>query len=70
MGGEWGVVSESVLKAFAVTPHSPLPTWSRHEGDAREVPGPLRRCPACERVYWRGSHARRMEAALATAFVG
>ena len=36
---------------------------------AREVPGPLRRCPACERVYWRGSHARRMEAALAAAFV-
>jgi hypothetical protein len=36
---------------------------------ARNVPGPLRRCPVCERVYWRGSHARRMEAALATAFV-
>ena len=35
---------------------------------ARDVPGPLRRCPVCERVYWRGSHARRMEAALATAF--
>ena len=37
---------------------------------AREVPGPLRRCPTCGRVYWRGSHARRMEAALATAFAG
>jgi len=36
---------------------------------AREVPGPLRRCPICDRVYWRGSHARRMETALATTFV-
>ena len=31
---------------------------------ARELPGPVRRCPICERLYWRGSHARRMEAAL------
>jgi len=35
---------------------------------AREVPGRLRRCPICDRVYWRGSHARRMETALGTAF--
>lgn len=34
---------------------------------ARGLPGPVRRCPACGRVYWRGSHARRMEAALAAA---
>jgi uncharacterized protein with PIN domain len=27
-----------------------------------------RLAPICDRVYWRGSHARRMEAALATAF--
>lgn len=31
---------------------------------ARELPGAVRRCPSCRRVYWRGSHARRMEAAL------
>ncbi|MBI5659512.1 MAG: hypothetical protein HZC43_08195 [Nitrosomonadales bacterium] len=27
--------------------------------------GPLRRCPQCGRVYWRGSHSRRMAARLA-----
>jgi uncharacterized protein len=26
---------------------------------------PLRRCPGCERIYWAGSHTRRMRAALA-----
>jgi uncharacterized protein len=34
---------------------------------AQGLPGPVRRCPACGRVYWRGSHVRRMEAALAAA---
>ena len=31
-----------------------------HQGD-----GPLVRCPACSRVYWPGSHVRRMQAKLA-----
>jgi uncharacterized protein len=35
-----------------------LPTRSR------DLPGVVRRCPSCGRVYWRGSHVRRMEAAL------
>jgi len=35
---------------------------------AREVPGPVFQCPACERVYWRGSHARRMERILEGVF--
>jgi len=34
---------------------------------ARDLPGPVRRCSTCGRVYWRGSHARRMHAALASA---
>jgi uncharacterized protein with PIN domain len=29
------------------------------------VPPPARRCPRCERVYWEGSHTRRMRAAIA-----
>lgn len=37
---------------------------------ARELPGPVRHCPTCSRVYWRGSHVRRMEAALAAALPG
>ena len=32
------------------------------------LPGPVRRCPGCGRVYWPGSHARRMRAALARTF--
>ena len=35
---------------------------------ARERPGPVFRCTACERVYWRGSHARRMEHILEEVF--
>ena len=31
---------------------------------ARALSGPVRRCPSCGRVYWHGSHARRMQAAL------
>lgn len=35
---------------------------------ARELPGPVFRCTACDRVYWRGSHARRMERILEEVF--
>jgi uncharacterized protein with PIN domain len=31
---------------------------------ARDLPGPFRTCPACGRVYWPGSHVRRMQARL------
>lgn len=31
---------------------------------SRDLPGPVRRCPRCARVYWQGSHVRRMQAAL------
>lgn len=31
---------------------------------SRELPGPVRRCPGCGRVYWQGSHARRMRSTL------
>ena len=30
----------------------------------RGLPGPVRRCPQCGRLYWEGSHVRRMRAAL------
>jgi uncharacterized protein with PIN domain len=32
--------------------------------DVRGQPGPARACPGCGRLYWRGSHARRMRAAI------
>jgi uncharacterized protein with PIN domain len=31
---------------------------------ARALPGPLQACPACGRLYWPGSHVRRMQARL------
>ena len=37
---------------------------------ARALPGPVRRCPRCRRVYWPGSHARRMRASLERALPG
>jgi uncharacterized protein with PIN domain len=37
---------------------------------ARGLPGPVRRCPACGRVYGEGSHVRRMRQALAAALPG
>jgi hypothetical protein len=30
----------------------------------RGLPGPVRRCPQCGRLYWEGSHVRRMRTAL------
>jgi uncharacterized protein len=30
----------------------------------QEIPGPVRRCPCCARLYWDGSHVRRMRTAL------
>jgi uncharacterized protein with PIN domain len=30
----------------------------------RGIPGPVRQCPACQRIYWHGSHVRRMRVAL------
>ena len=30
----------------------------------RGIPGPVRRCAACDRVYWHGSHVRRMRETL------
>jgi uncharacterized protein len=36
----------------------------------REIPGPVRRCAACDRVYWHGSHVRRMRETLERAVPG
>jgi uncharacterized protein with PIN domain len=32
--------------------------------DVRALAGPARQCPGCGRVYWPGSHARRMREAI------
>jgi uncharacterized protein with PIN domain len=33
---------------------------------ARTLPGPFNRCPSCGRIFWPGSHVRRMQARLET----
>lgn len=38
--------------------------------DVQALSGPARACPGCGRVYWPGSHARRMRAALDQALPG
>ena len=37
---------------------------------ARGIAGPVRRCSACDRVYWHGSHVRRMRDTLERAVPG
>jgi uncharacterized protein len=37
----------------------------RMPAKARELGGPLRTCPACGRLYWPGSHVKRMAHKLA-----
>ena len=52
---------------------APLPPDQRETllpPDVRDLPGPARQCPGCGRVYWPGSHARRMRAALEQALPG
>ncbi len=39
---------------------------SRLPERARAPPGPLTVCPACGRLYWPGSHVRRMQRRLAS----
>jgi uncharacterized protein with PIN domain len=39
---------------------------SRLPERARALPGPLTVCPACGRLYWPGSHVRRMRRRLAS----
>jgi hypothetical protein len=36
----------------------------------RDLPGPVRQCPGCARLYWQGSHTRRMRAAIEQALPG
>lgn len=37
---------------------------------SRGLPGPIHRCPDCARLYWHGSHTRRMRDTLAQALPG
>ena len=62
---DWGlapftrcVVDNSVLRAATPEEVARMPAQSRARG------GPFRACPACGRLYWPGSHVKRMAARL------
>jgi uncharacterized protein with PIN domain len=44
----------------AVLEDACLADLERMPPQAREGPGPFRRCPLCGRVYWPGSHVKRL----------
>jgi uncharacterized protein len=53
------LICNTVLRSASVEDvGSPLPPA------ARECPETLRQCPRCGRIYWEGSHTRRMRSAL------
>ena len=49
-------------------PATPLEIENRVPEGSRQLPGPFLVCPACDRLYWPGSHVRRMRHALAKLF--
>lgn len=49
-------------------PATPAEVDSRVPQDSRLMPGPFLVCPGCDRIYWPGSHVRRMRRALAELF--
>jgi uncharacterized protein len=53
------MLCNAVLRPLAAAAAEPLLPQG-----LREVPGPVRQCPVCSRLYWDGSHVRRMRAAL------
>jgi uncharacterized protein with PIN domain len=53
------LLDNAALRTLAMEEAQPL----LPEG-VRDLPGPVRRCPECGRLYWDGSHVRRMRAAL------
>ena len=59
-----------VCNAPLTAPLAPEQANALVPASARELPGPVRRCVACGRVYWLGSHTRRMRHALERAMPG
>ena len=52
------LLDNTPLRAAALDELDQIPLRSR------ALPGPFRACPGCGRVFWPGSHARRMIARL------
>lgn len=66
-----GLTPPASLFSRCIVCNTPLHTATSAEAaalapeSARRFPDQIWRCPGCERVYWPGSHTRRMRAALA-----
>jgi hypothetical protein len=73
---ELGLTPPPQLFVRCLLCNEPLQALARDEAlpllpeGVRELPGPVRRCPRCARLYWDGSHVRRMRAALDRALPG
>jgi uncharacterized protein len=52
------VIDNSVLAEATADQIARMPT------ESQAMPGPFRACPSCGRLYWPGSHVRRMAARL------
>ena len=59
------LLDNAVLQAMSEAQAQPL----LPEG-VRGLAGTVRRCPSCQRLYWDGSHVRRMRGALERALPG
>ena len=68
--GAWRLSPPAELFTRCLLCNTPLRTLSRDQAlpllpaGVRDLPGPVRQCPSCGRLYWEGSHVRRMRAAL------
>ena len=68
--GAWDLSPPSELFTRCLLCNTPLQMLPRDQAQpllpagVRDLPGPVRRCPSCGRLYWEGSHVRRMCAAL------
>jgi uncharacterized protein len=65
MGIDWlkAPFSRCVMDNSLLAPAGPA-DLQRMPEETRALPGPFRVCPSCGRVYWPGSHVRRMRARL------
>ena len=52
------LVDNAVLRTATLAERAGVP------GKARDLGGPVTACPACRRIYWPGSHVRRMRLRL------
>jgi uncharacterized protein with PIN domain len=65
-GVDWGHRPFSrCLRCNVPVENAAAEDWDRVPASSRRPGDPLFRCPACGRLYWSGSHVRRMRARLA-----